>query len=157
MSAEERSVYDERIFQQLCVILKDIKVIGCYVSYGYEADTRRMIDWCLAQHKTVVVPKTLEHTLEFHQLQSIEHLVPGINGILEPSDEPVVPLSEIEVMVVPLSAYDKQGNRTGYGGGYYDSVLKYTRKNIGIGYPVQQVDHIECNPLDVALDAVVSG
>lgn len=156
LSESERSVCDERIFQKLCILLSTVNTVGVYVSYGSEADTTRIIEWCLDHHKTAAVPKVLNHTLEFHHLAALDRLKPGMKGILEPTDEAIIPLSEIDAMLVPLSAFDSFGNRTGYGLGYYDSVLNMTKRKIGIGYQVQQVDHIECDPWDVRLDEIIS-
>lgn len=158
LSEQERSVYDERIFQQVTAKLKDRSVVGCYVSYGKEADTRRIIEWCLDHQKTVAVPRTLSHTLEFRTIHSLNELKPGMKGILEPDESsPLISIQQIECMLVPLSAYDETGGRTGYGGGYYDSILKEVRYKVGIAYPVQQVAHIDTDPWDISLDEVITG
>ncbi|MEP7110498.1 MAG: 5-formyltetrahydrofolate cyclo-ligase [Ferruginibacter sp.] len=76
-------------------------------------------------------------------------------GIEEPVDGINMYPAEIDLVIVPLLSFDKNGNRVGYGKGYYDRFLKQCRKDcikIGFSYfePVEQVDDI--NKFDVKLD-----
>jgi len=87
-------------------------------------------------------------------------------GIPEPADATQPPLmpDAIDVVLVPLLGFDRSGYRLGFGGGYYDRSFAFLRKLtrpakpllIGIGYAVQEVDHIEPNEWDVKLDYVAT-
>ena len=58
-------------------------------------------------------------------------------------------------MFVPLSSFDPDHNRTGYGAGYYDSVLGKCPLKIGLAYREQMVEKIDTDPWDVLLDDVI--
>ncbi len=91
-----------------------------------EVQTVPLIQWLWARHKRVVVPKmnfetrSLQHVRYTPQMQ----LVPNKYGVPEPSGGEPAAVSRIDVVFVPLLAFDKQGNRVGYGGGFYDRFLK---------------------------------
>lgn len=74
--------------------------------------------------------------------------------IYHPEDEP----KTLDVIVVPLVAFDLEGNRIGMGGGYYDRFLKRYPKaqKIGLAYEFQKVDEIPAEPHDIRLNAVVT-
>lgn len=66
-----------------------------------------------------------------------------------------------EVLIVPLVAFDRQGGRLGYGGGYYDRTLEQLRAArptlaIGFAYAAQEADHVPLEPTDQPLDAIVT-
>ncbi len=86
-------------------------------------------------------------------------LIKGSYGIDVPhQQEQVVP----QLLLVPLVAFDQQGNRLGYGAGYYDLTIASLRsrnphvKAYGIGYSMQQVDEVPSEPHDIRLDGVVT-
>ncbi len=84
--------------------------------------------------------------------------------------EPVVAAAELlapeqmDVVLLPLLGFDRQGHRLGFGGGYYDRSFAFLRDRsdigkpvlVGIGYASQEVDAIEAMPWDVRLDYVAS-
>lgn len=79
--------------------------------------------------------------------------------IPEPQFGTITPLNEIDLVVVPLLAFDMNGNRIGYGKGYYDRFLKECRadcKKIGLSFfdPVKEISGI--NEFDIKLDAVIT-
>jgi 5-formyltetrahydrofolate cyclo-ligase len=80
-------------------------------------------------------------------------------GITEPVGNEILPPGEIEVIIVPLLAFDKNGNRVGYGKGYYDRFLKETDPGcikIGLSYfpPVERID--DAGDFDVPLDLCIT-
>ena len=81
----------------------------------------------------------------------------GAFHIEEPTGDNTVSPEEIELVVVPAVAYDRQGNRLGRGKGFYDRLLATTRATkIGVAYEFQIVDEIPCEPHDVKMDMVIS-
>ena len=155
VSQEVRGAYDASLFRKMTGYAETAKMTGCYVSMGEEADTRRFLAWCFRHDKPVAVPLIQGNTLTFHRISSFDDLHPGTFGVEEPAARNEVPLSEIDLMFVPLSAFDGQKNRTGYGKGYYDAVLQPSMKKVGIAYPEQQVDRIETDPWDIPLDEIL--
>lgn len=79
-------------------------------------------------------------------------------GILEPSNEAIVLLELIDVLLLPLLAFDQRGHRLGFGAGYYDRYLTNNNKHpmlIGLAYPWQEVARVPNDPWDIALDDIV--
>lgn len=156
LSFKEKERLDTLITAKTISRISSYESIGCYVSLKDEVSTKAILKWCFLHHKTVAVPKTMKHTLQFQIIHSFEDLKPGVFHLLEPMTGNVMPVSNIACMVVPLSAYDSQCHRTGYGKGYYDSVLKECQRKIGIAYSCQKVDCIDVDQWDITLDEVVS-
>lgn len=137
------------------------RTIHCYVSVKGEADTHRLIDRARQFRKRIVVPivgperRTLRHS----EISSLDQLTDGPFGLLEPRREHVRPvdLSEIDLVIVPGVAFDSQGNRIGFGGGFYDNFLKEVRvPKIGLAYEFQIVDRIPVATHDRKVDKVVT-
>lgn len=73
--------------------------------------------------------------------------------------EPATPgeLAEPDVILVPLLAFDAEGHRLGYGGGYYDRALARAKAvSIGIAYAGQEVERLPCESHDRRLDLIVT-
>ena len=73
-----------------------------------------------------------------------------------PKTNTSIDLKSLDCMFVPLSSYDLNGNRTGYGKGYYDSILDQCKLKVGLAYHIQKVDLIEKESHDVRLDFVIN-
>jgi 5-formyltetrahydrofolate cyclo-ligase len=86
-------------------------------------------------------------------------LVKGVWGIRVPPPE--APEVEPDVLLVPLLAFDRNGNRLGYGAGYYDMTIAALRAKkhvvaVGIAFAAQEVDLVPTTPRDVRLDLVLT-
>lgn len=112
----------------------------------------------------LAVPLTdvVEHKLIHYPLSPQTALVQNRWGILEPSPTGQQPLSPItfDVVLVPLLAFDQQGQRVGYGGGYYDRFLAECRPDcltIGLSFfePIERIENTEATdiPLKVCVTA----
>ncbi len=126
-----------------------------------EINTEYLLDILYGKDKNVVVPKM--HTKE-KRLSSIlltEQTLLRLNswGIAEPDGGIEVPPNAIEVVFVPLLAYDRQGNRVGYGGGYYDRFLSECKDETLEGglsfFPPEDDMSAVMSPTDITLDYVV--
>ena len=86
-------------------------------------------------------------------------LVAGVWGIREPcADAPEV---APDIVIVPLAAFDRTGQRIGYGAGFYDMTLARLRRQkpvtaIGIAFAVQEIAAVPATPRDVRLDLVLT-
>lgn len=72
---------------------------------------------------------------------------------------PIVPAAELDMVVVPLVAFDRAGARLGYGGGCYDRYLPTLSpacQIVGIAFDEQRVDHVPTNAHDLPLPHIVS-
>jgi 5-formyltetrahydrofolate cyclo-ligase len=83
----------------------------------------------------------------------------GVLGIpFPPADRPVL---EPDILLVPMIAFDRRGNRLGYGGGYYDRTLEALRAEgpilaIGVGFSFQEIDEVPTDGFDQKLDAIAT-
>jgi 5-formyltetrahydrofolate cyclo-ligase len=83
----------------------------------------------------------------------------GVWGIREPKDD--APEVDPDLLIVPLAAFDRRGNRIGYGAGYYDMTIKRLRSRkpvtaVGIAYAAQEVPEVPTTPRDERLDLVLT-
>lgn len=100
--------------------------------------------------------KVVGNTLQFYKIKSYDDLVPAPFGLLEPKETEMILVPMIDMMIVPLSSYDSKNHRTGYGKGYYDSVLMNCRNRIGVAFQEQEVDQIDVESHDITLDKIIS-
>ena len=153
---ETRKEKDLLIQSRVIEKIRNRNVIGCYVSMNDEADTSLIREYCYENGKILAVPKVTGKTLVFHRIESDEELKEGCFHVREPyKDRPVQP-EDIDFMIVPLSSFDSSNNRTGYGKGFYDSVLERCPYKAGIAYEEQRADHIEADPWDIPLDEIIT-
>ena len=82
----------------------------------------------------------------------------GSFHIEEPTGNDTTDINEIELIVVPAVAFDRNGNRVGRGKGYYDRLLSDTKATkIGVGYDFQLIEEgIDADPHDVQMDMVIT-
>ena len=139
------------------------KLVHTYVSSKEnEVDTRTLIRTCLAQGKRVAVPvvtpsaKELAHAL----INGLDQLVVGPYGLAQPDPAAARWLpagARIDLVVVPGLAFDRRGQRIGWGGGYYDRFLAQVQTvKIGLCYDELVLDCIPGEPHDVPVDMVVA-
>ena len=156
LSLKERSEKSHTVCQEVISRIHAGMILGCYVSVKDELDTSEILEFCFANNISVCVPKVVENTLQFYKIKSNDDLVPAPFGLLEPNVTEMIPVQKIDMMIVPLSSYDSKNHRTGYGKGYYDSVLGNCINKIGIAFQEQEVDQIDVEPHDVTLDEIIS-
>ena len=134
------------------------KTIMFFVSFNSEVNTHSMIRDAL-KNKRVVVPKVAHHEIEPSVIIDLDNLVEsGKLGILEPIETMKIASKNINLVLVPGIAFDKEGHRIGYGFGYYDKFLKKVPKAIKIGlcFDFQVVDKIPRETHDVPVDFIVT-
>jgi 5-formyltetrahydrofolate cyclo-ligase len=88
-----------------------------------------------------------------------ERLIPGVWGIREPGSES--PEVDPDILIVPLVAFDRTGNRIGFGAGYYDMTITKLRgikpvTAIGIAFAAQEIAAVPTTPRDARLDLVLT-
>lgn len=110
-------------------------------------------------HVRISIPKIEGQRLRHFYLNDIHLLQNNEWGIPELDDGEPAQLDEIKMVLVPLIAFDAEGNRIGYGKGFYDRFLKQLPAEairVGLGFfePVQKIDDIE--PHDVPLDFCIT-
>ena len=136
---------------------KNSKTIMFFVSLGSEPDTREIIKSAL-QGKIVIVPKIDQNDIEPSIIISLDSMVRGKYGILEPLSPMKTALKNIDLVLVPGIAFDSFGHRVGYGFGYYDRFLRKVPKaiKIGLAFDFQVIKKIPNEPHDVPVDYIVT-
>lgn len=137
---------------------KKSKTVMFFVSFNSEVNTHEMIKASL-RNKTVVVPKVIHNEIEPSVMMDFDSLIPsGKFGILEPIEAMKIAYKNIDIILVPGIAFDKEGHRIGYGFGYYDKFLKKVPKAIKIGlcFDFQLVEKIPREMHDVPVDMIVT-
>ena len=137
------------LYRQTCCL-------GCYVSVKNEVDTHRLIRAALREKKRVGAPKTDRGGGMVHlEIEALSDLRPGPFGLLEPSGAnraEILP-ADFDLILVPGIAFDRQGNRIGFGGGYYDRFLGLTpAPRVGLAYDFQLLERLPVDAQDVRLD-----
>ncbi|HEY2035004.1 MAG TPA: 5-formyltetrahydrofolate cyclo-ligase [Rhizomicrobium sp.] len=141
--------------------IPDASVVGGYIAIGDEADPHILLKKLILQNCTLAFPRVdvRDEPLVFHRWMPGQNLQRGTYGIPEPSKD--WPLAYPKILLVPLLAFDRNGHRLGYGGGYYDRTLDFLRANstvraIGVAYAEQEVDELPREAHDHPLDAVIT-
>ena len=134
------------------------KSIMFFVSFGNEVNTHEMIKEAMG-NKTIIVPKVLQHEIEPSMILDFDNIVQsGKFNIPEPIEIMRVAHKNIDLVLVPGIAFDREGHRIGYGFGYYDKFLKKVPKaaKIGLCFDFQVVDQIPREEHDVPVDFIVT-
>ena len=156
LSLQERNQKSHTVCREVISRIHAGMVIGCYVSVKDELNTSEILNYCFEHNIAICVPKVVGNTLQFYKIKSYDDLVPAPFGLLEPKETEMILVQMIDMMIIPLSSYDSKIHRTGYGKGYYDSVLGNCINKIGIAFQEQEVDQIDVEPHDVTLDEIIS-
>ncbi|MFS4492509.1 5-formyltetrahydrofolate cyclo-ligase [Maribacter sp. 2308TA10-17] len=125
-----------------------------------EVDTSFILSILQGKDKNIVLPKVkAERSLKHILLTDNTKLMVNSWGVPEPLDGIEVPIEKIDVVFVPLLAFDKTGNRVGYGKGFYDVFLSNCRKDvIKIGLSLFTVEDkiTDVSENDIPLDHCVT-
>jgi 5-formyltetrahydrofolate cyclo-ligase len=143
------------------------KTVMWYVDAGSEVRTRHTLPEALGHGKRVVVPWCVveTNTLELFLLEDMGELVEGAYKILEPKPElrdlpnKVVRPEELDLVMVPGTAFDLHGGRMGQGKGYYDRLLSTARRDaplVGMAFDCQIFDEIPVAAHDVFMDQILT-
>lgn len=145
------------------------RTIAAYIPAGGELDPLPILERALSLGKKCYLPVLRpfkQQKLWFAEWNTGSELVTNRFGIPEPeklNNRLIAPWA-LDIVLMPLVAFDDRGHRIGMGGGYYDRTLAYTgyRKvwskplRVGYGYEFQRLTRINANPWDVPLDAIVT-
>ena len=163
LSIENRSDVEKLIHTHLVHTpdWENAQVIGLYYSFGLEWDTHTLIDIALSQGKIVTLPKTnpLDKSMRFYQFKTNNSLENVYQDIWEhiPKPELLVEADDHHLIIVPGLAFDKNGYRIGYGGGYYDRYLaQYHHRKISLAHDLQIMDEVPKNKYDQPIDMIVT-
>jgi len=141
------------------------KRIACFLSFDGEISTKPLIQEIISNAKQCYLPKLKPYKPNRLWFMPYDQSTPMINnkyGIPEvdlPVNRAIAP-SQLDIVLLPLVAFDKNGNRLGMGGGYYDATFAHLKSQqkrpvfVGLAYAEQQVKSLPYDPWDLSLDAV---
>ncbi|PKP77095.1 MAG: 5-formyltetrahydrofolate cyclo-ligase [Alphaproteobacteria bacterium HGW-Alphaproteobacteria-3] len=144
------------------VPLAEGSCIAGYAAIGSEADPAELLLRLSGRGHSCLLPRvaTRSMPLVFKGWQPGDELVPGDHGTREP--KPDAPEGRPDIVLVPLLAFDAQGRRLGYGGGYYDRTLEKLRQErrgvvaVGVAFSAQEAQDLPEEEFDARLDWIVT-
>ena len=136
---------------------QNAKTIYGYLPYNQEVRTVPMLERALKDGKKVAVPKVYGEEMKFLYLDDLNAVAKGYAGIPEPiADEPVAH-DETALVLMPGLAFDPQGHRIGYGGGFYDKFLaaEPNHPTLALCYEFQMLPRLDVEDHDIPVDTVL--
>lgn len=132
------------------------RTVFVYVSFSSEAPTHLLIQRLLELGHKVLVPRVEGKQMAAVELNEETQFQRSDYGILEPLGQAYD--KQIDLAVIPCLAVDGQGNRLGYGGGYYDKFLKEcpTAKRMAYAFACQVLESVPTDALDIKMQCIVT-
>jgi 5-formyltetrahydrofolate cyclo-ligase len=154
-----------KIIQQRLMDLQEYRqaqTVMLYLNFREEVETTALAKATIDSQKKLILPRCASHRillpLEVCDLE--QDIEPGTYGIREPKlTLRVVEPSEIDLIIVPGTAFDLQGNRLGYGGGYYDRFLmrlKPLTPIVALGFECQVIGQVPVDRHDVKMTKLIT-
>jgi 5-formyltetrahydrofolate cyclo-ligase len=150
-------------FNQIIKILKkekiDKKIIGGYYPVNFEVDDLTLLKRLEKNKYTICLPVIKDNfQMDFYKWSFSDPLKINKHGIPEPETKSI---AYPDILLIPLLAFDKNLNRLGYGGGYYDRLIeKFEKKKkiikIGLAFSIQKIDKVPIKEYDKKLDYIVT-
>ena len=141
---------------------QEINIVSSFISINSEINTKELNNLIFIKNKILCLPviEKINSHLIFKQFKNDENFVKGYMNILEPQSKNKI--LNPELIFVPCLAFDQDGNRLGYGGGYYDRTFDYFNKinhkfiSVAYAYEEQKLDYIPIDKFDFKVDYVIT-
>ena len=133
------------------------KALYGYLSYNQEVRTAAILERAQRDGKRVAVPKACGDEMKFLGLDDLTAVAPGAYGIPEPVAGGPVAEDPAALVLMPGLAFDREGHRMGYGGGFYDKYLAPHpgHPTLALCYGFQMLPHLETEAHDLPVDYVI--
>jgi len=159
MTREEIEAKSEKLGKLFLAsdLYKQAKNIYGYLPYNQEVRTTAMLEQAQKDGKRIAVPKILGDTMIFVWLDDLTAVEKGYSGIPEPVDLTPVADDPTALVLMPGMAFDPEGHRCGYGGGFYDKFLasEPDHPTLALCYDFQVLPHLETEEFDIPVDCVL--
>jgi 5-formyltetrahydrofolate cyclo-ligase len=139
--------------------MRSARTVLLFYSFGSEVETSGMAERIHSERKRLLLPYLEAERMEAGEVLPDDELVPSAYGPREPARRVAVDPAEVDVVIAPGLAFDREGYRLGYGGGYYDRYLHRMGSRavrIGIGFAGQLVERVPRERGDERLDLIVT-
>lgn len=141
---------------------KTCTLVLSYIAFGSEVDLEKLHRRVLEDGKRLAVPRVVDKTsMDFVEIRENTTFEKSAYGIMEPVGDPIE-IDEKTLVVVPGVAFDHEGRRIGYGGGYYDRVISLLKDDdnvlefVGVFFDLQQLEVIPAEAFDETLDLLLT-
>ena len=136
---------------------RNAKTVYGYLPYNQEVRTVPMLEQALRDGKRVAVPKCYGDKMKFIFMEDLSKVEKGYANIPEPIADGPIADDETALVLMPGLAFDPQGHRIGYGGGFYDKFLagEPHHPTLALCYEFQMLDHLETEEFDIPVDYVL--
>lgn len=158
---QETAAEDAAANFMACIALEDTSIVAGYAAHHTELNAWPLMHLLHKSSTTCCLPvlRGTAESLQFRHWCPQAQLSANHLGIQEPGAAAEV--HRPDIVVTPLLAFDRQGHRLGYGGGYYDRTLQELRlagtvTAVGFGYGAQEIDEVPAGDFDERLDWIVT-
>lgn len=159
-----KSAWDLHILEALLQTeaYKKATVIFTYIAFEGEVDTLAFIQHALSDQKKVCVPRvhSIKEGMDAFLITDLTQVKKGFYGISEPLETaPLIQPQDIDLVIVPGVAFDRQKGRVGYGGGFYDRYLRRTDSStprIALAYDFQLLDSLPLESYDERVSMILT-
>jgi len=150
----------------------DTKIVSNLLSLSEVRESEKVLLYCpskgepniypllktfLKQGKSLALPRVKGNEIEAVVVKDLRCLKEGAFNIPEPPEGRVIEPEELDSVVLPGIAFDREGNRLGFGKGFYDRLLKrVSAPKVGVAYSFQVLDSLPTDSWDVPVDVVVT-
>ncbi len=170
LSGAHQSRAAKNLLEQLksLPVFRNAKKVAMYLANDGEIDPVRVMAWCWGNGIQCYVPVVMQdgqNTLVFAEVTEHTAFIENRFGIQEPVIRrcSLIDPQQLDLVLLPLVAFDTNGNRVGMGGGFYDATFGFVRETggdrprlIGVAHDIQRVRRIDAEPWDIPLSAVVT-
>lgn len=156
LSAHQVKVNSQAVISHLLTskLWPQAEHIALYLPFNNEIDLQVLLD----QDKNYYLPSISGQNMQFHRYSTDMSLMTTTYGLQQPKFKSQHPEPDLDLCLMPLLAFDYQGNRLGMGGGFYDRYFGQNNKTqlIGVAHALQQIIQLPTEPWDVKLNAIIT-
>ena len=143
-------------------IFRNAKHVAIFIPNDGEIETEDTINFLVHQGYFVYLPILAGEKLKFAKMG--RYFKKNRFGIKEPIFSPLLGAHKMDIILMPLVGFDKNKNRLGMGGGFYDKTLSFNSKIkgyrvpklFGLAFDFQEVDRLKSQPWDVPVHGIVT-
>jgi len=164
ISAADRIKFAKNLLAQVQKLANfhDGQKVAIYLPNDGEIDTKPIQNFLNLLKISVYLPILADKSLKFAKIG--KNFRKNQYGILEPTLTQILDAKQMNIIFIPLVGFDKNKNRIGMGGGYYDRTLAFKKRQktfknpklYGLAFNCQQVEQLEVQDWDVSLDAIIT-
>ena len=159
MTPEQIVAASEELAKQFFAsrLYRQAKSVYGYLPYNQEVRTVPILEQSLRDGKRVAVPKVYGDAMRFIWMEDLSAVADGYAGIPEPVADGPVADDPSALVLMPGLAFDPQGHRIGYGGGFYDKFLaaEPDHPTLALCYAFQMREHLKTEEFDKNVDCVL--